>query len=86
MNGSEEQAVYEMLLAVVRSLVDQPERVEIVPLPQETSITFKVSVDAADIGKLIGVNGRTARALRTILGANAARLKHSFSLDLSERS
>ena len=36
----------------------------------------------ADMGKLIGVNGRTARALRIILGANAARLKRNLSLDI----
>ena len=85
MIGSNEAAVYEMLVAVVRSLVDQPDRVEIVPVVREESITFKIWVDTADLGKLIGVNGRTARALRTILSANAAKLKRSFSLDISER-
>lgn len=71
-----------MLLTVVRSLVDRPDDVEITPLPNETSVTFRVKVHPSDMGKLIGVNGRTARALRVILGANAARLKRNLSLDI----
>ena len=71
-----------MLVTVVRSLVDRPDDVEVLLLPGETSLTFRVKAHPADMGKLIGVNGRTARALRIILGANAARLKRNLSLDI----
>ncbi len=71
-----------MLVTVVRSLVDRPDEVVITPLPNETSVTFRVQAHPGDMGKLIGVNGRTARALRIILGANAARLKKNLSLDI----
>lgn len=82
MRDEKEDEVYQMLLTVVRSLVDRPNDVEITPIPSETSLTFRVQAHAADMGKLIGVNGRTARALRIILGANAARLKRNLSLDI----
>lgn len=71
-----------MLRTVVRSLVDRPNDVVITPVPGETGTTYRVLAHAADMGKLIGVNGRTARALRIILGANAARLKRNLSLDI----
>lgn len=82
MKDEKEQEVHHMLVTVVRSLVDRPDEVEIVPLPGEASLTFRVKAHPGDMGKLIGVNGRTARALRIILGANAARLKRNLSLDI----
>lgn len=82
MKDEKEQEVHHMLVTVVRSLVDRPEDVEILAVPGETSLTFRVKAHPADMGKLIGVNGRTARALRIILGANAARLKRNLSLDI----
>lgn len=82
MKDEKADEVHQMLLTVVRSLVDRPDDVNIVPVPGETSMTFRVLAHPADMGKLIGVNGRTARALRIILGANAARLKKNLSLDI----
>lgn len=73
-----------MLVTVIRSLVDRPDDVEIVSVPSEANHTFRVLAHPADMGKLIGVNGRTARALRIILGANAARLKRNLSLDIAQ--
>ncbi len=75
-----------MLLTIVRSLVDKPEQVEIVPVLSEASTTFRIWVDPTDVGKVIGMNGRTARALRTIVGANASKMRRSFSLDILERA
>ena len=82
MRDEKEEEVHDMLLIVVRSLVDRPDEVEITPVPGESSLTFRVQAHPGDMGKLIGVNGRTARALRIILGANAARLKRNLSLDI----
>ncbi len=78
--------VSNMILTVVRSLVDKPEQVEVVPVPSELSTTFRIWVDPTDVGKVIGMNGRTARALRTIVGANASKMRRSFSLDILERA
>jgi uncharacterized protein len=85
MTDPREVEVFEMLSAVIRSLVDRPDDVEIVAVHGVEAVTFRVRAHASDMGKLIGMNGRTARALRIILGANAARLKRSFSLDLGAK-
>ena len=82
MNNQKEDEVHQMLLTVIRSLVDRPDDVDVTPFPGEAGTTFKVLAHPSDMGKLIGVNGRTARALRIILGANAARLKKNLSLDI----
>ena len=85
MSDEKDDEVYEVLLAVVRSLVDRPEDVDIKSIPGDASLTFRVQAHPTDMGKLIGSNGRTARALRVIVGANAARLRRSFSLDIVNR-
>lgn len=82
LKDAKEVEVHEMLVTVIRSLVDRPDDVAITALPGDSSLTFRVQANPADMGKLIGVNGRTARALRIILGANAARLKRNLSLDI----
>lgn len=82
MKDQKEDEVHQMLVTVIRSLVDRPEDIVITPMAGETNLTFRVQAHPGDMGKLIGVNGRTARALRIILGANAARLKRNLSLDI----
>jgi predicted RNA-binding protein YlqC (UPF0109 family) len=84
MKDEKADEVHAMLVTVIRSLVDRPQDVEITTVPGEASLTFRVLAHPADMGKLIGVNGRTARALRIILGANAARLKRNLSLDIAQ--
>ena len=76
--------VHEMLLLVVQSLVDKPEDVRIQLVLDGASTTFRVHANSSDVGKLIGASGRTARALRVILCANAARLKRDLRLDIVE--
>lgn len=51
----------------------------------KATLTFQVQAHVSDMGKLIGANGRTAQALRVIVGANAARLHRSLSLDIVNR-
>ena len=71
-----------VLVALIRSLVDRPGDVEILPVVSEERITFSVRTHAADLGKLVGNQGRTARALRVIVRANAAKLGRKIDLDL----
>jgi|SRR5579871_56580 len=82
MCDSKTAQVYEMLLSVVRSLVDHPEEIKVSIITEETSTLFQVRSCPRDIGKLIGSNGRTAKALRIILAANAMRMKRTFRLDI----
>jgi predicted RNA-binding protein YlqC (UPF0109 family) len=71
-----------MLLCVVRSLVDEADRVELLHVAGDGGMAFQVRSAANDVGKLIGKSGRTARAIRTILSANAARNGRRYSLDI----
>jgi predicted RNA-binding protein YlqC (UPF0109 family) len=82
MCDSKTTEVLEMLLPVVRSLVDHPEEVKVSFITEGTVTLFQVRSCAKDIGKLIGSKGRTAKALRIILAANAMKLKRNFQLDI----
>jgi predicted RNA-binding protein YlqC (UPF0109 family) len=82
MCDSKTAQVHEMLLSVVRSLVDHPEEIKVSIITEETGTLFQVRSCPRDIGKLIGSKGRTAKALRIILAANAMRLKRNFRLDI----
>lgn len=75
----------DMLTILVRSLVDHPEDVQVEAVPTENGLVYRIQANPSDTGKLIGANGRTARALRIILGANAARLKQNLSLDILQQ-
>ena len=78
--------VGQMLSYLLRSLVDRPEELVIVPLADVGGVSFHVQAAADEIGKLIGKNGRTARAVRTILSGNAARLGRRYSVDFDGRN
>lgn len=58
---------------VARHLVDHPDLVMVEQEVKEDRVIFKLKVDNQDVGKVIGKNGRTAQAIRTLLGAVAAK-------------
>jgi uncharacterized protein len=69
---------------IAQALVDDPSavRVEVV-LDQDTAV-LRLEVAPADVGKVIGKQGRTARSLRTILGAASMKHRRRFALDIVE--
>ena len=73
-----------LISEVARSLVDRPETVSVEPVPDGEGTILRLRVAPTDLGKVIGRQGRTARSLRTILSAASMKLKHRFSLDISE--
>jgi hypothetical protein len=79
---NDDEVVFGMLVAVVRSLVDQAEDVEGWRSLGPSMLTFRIRTNSAAMGKIVGKQGRVARALRVILGANAARLGRNFGLDI----
>jgi predicted RNA-binding protein YlqC (UPF0109 family) len=85
-SDSRDAEVRSMLLCVVRSLVDEADRVELLHVAGEDGMAFQVRSAASDVGKLIGKSGRTARAIRTILSASAARNGRRYSLDIVQDS
>jgi len=79
-----ELTVYKTLLNMVVCLVDYPEDVEIAIVPGERDRTFRIQTNPLDIGKLIGKQGRTARSIRTIVGAAAMKAGRRFHVDIVE--
>ncbi len=67
---------------VSKSLVDIPESVEVSEIHGEQTTVVELKVDKSDLGKVIGKQGRTARALRTILNAASTKLKKRTVLEI----
>jgi predicted RNA-binding protein YlqC (UPF0109 family) len=79
-----EYSVAELVAAIARSLVDKPEEVSVNATSNEAGTVLRLRVDPTDVGKVIGKQGRTARSLRTILGAISVKLKYRYSLEIVE--
>lgn len=74
----------EMVEYILKQIVDNPEEVKVEEIKGEKVILFEVSVAKEDMGKVIGKGGRIATALRTLLGAAAAKLKKRAMLEILE--
>lgn len=84
--SSAEPSAVELIAAIARSLVDKPEAVSVNETSSETGTVLRLRVDPADVGKVIGKQGRTARSLRTILGAVSVKLHHRYGLEIVEEA
>ncbi len=73
-----------LLTAIAQALVDDASAVKVEVLNVQDSNVLRLHVAPNDIGKLIGKQGRTARSLRTILGAASMKLQTRFALDIVE--
>jgi len=69
---------------VSKSLVDLPDAVDVKEVIGEQTTVVELKVDKSDLGKVIGKQGRTARALRTILNAASTKLKKRSVLEIIE--
>ncbi|HYG61485.1 MAG TPA: KH domain-containing protein [Thermoanaerobaculia bacterium] len=69
---------------LARLLVDQPEEVEVTEIPGRRDSVLELKVAPDDLGKVIGRQGRTARALRTLLDTRADRLGERYELEILE--
>ena len=74
----------ELISYVSKSLVDLPDSVEVNEIVGEQTTVIELKVDKSDLGKVIGKQGRTARALRTILNAASTKLKKRSVLEIIE--
>ena len=72
------------IAGIARSLVDQPEAVKVTRTDEENNVTIELAVAPEDLGKVIGKQGRTARALRSILTAVAAKDDKRSRLEIVE--
>jgi len=77
-------AVDELVREIARALVDEPDAVEVEMVSREENTVLRLKVAPHDVGKVIGKQGRTARSVRTILGAVSMKLHHRYTLDILE--
>ena len=74
----------ELIEEIARALVDTPDSVAVRELKGEQATVYELKVAPEDIGKVIGKQGRTARSIRTILGAAGMKLNRHFTLEILE--
>ncbi|MEK6790859.1 MAG: KH domain-containing protein [Deltaproteobacteria bacterium] len=74
----------ELILVIAKALVDHPEQVKVVEIEGERTSVLELSVAKEDLGKVIGKQGRTARAIRTILTAVSTKMKKRSVLEILE--
>lgn len=74
----------DLITYVSKALVDMPDNVNVNEIVGEQTTVIELKVDKTDLGKVIGKQGRTARALRTILNAASTKLKKRSVLEIIE--
>ena len=74
----------ELIEMIAKALVDSPDEVSVHAIEGEQSTVLELKVAPNDLGKVIGKQGRTARSIRTILGAAGMKLRRRFTLEILE--
>jgi predicted RNA-binding protein YlqC (UPF0109 family) len=77
--------VKELVELIAKALVDNPDKVQVTQLDGEQTSIIELKVSPEEIGKIIGKQGRTAQAIRVILGAAGMKLKKRFSLEIIDK-
>ena len=75
----------ELIELIAKSLVDNPDKVQVTQLDGEQSSIIELKVAPEDIGRIIGKQGRNVQAIRVILGASGMMLKKRYNLELIEK-
>ncbi|HEY7304227.1 MAG TPA: KH domain-containing protein [Bryobacteraceae bacterium] len=81
---NESNGVKALVEEIAKALVDTPSGVVVNEVTGEHATVFELRVAAGDLGKVIGKQGRTARSIRTLLGAVGTKLNRRFSLEILE--
>jgi uncharacterized protein len=74
----------ELVELIARALVDHPEDVKVDTVDGPQATTLELRVNREDLGKVIGRQGRTAKAMRTLLGASGMKVRRRFTLEIVE--
>jgi predicted RNA-binding protein YlqC (UPF0109 family) len=74
----------ELIEMIAKALVDNPDEVVVNEIEGEQTTVLELRVAQSDLGKVIGKQGRTARAIRTLLGASGMKLRKRFVLEILE--
>ena len=79
---AEKNPTRELVAFIARALVQNPSEVEVEEIDDERSRVIKLKVAPSDLGRVIGREGRTAQAIRTVLGVATAGDKKRAKLDI----
>ena len=74
----------DLIIKIVKSLVDNPEQLQITEVQGSHTIILELRVDKSDMGRIIGKQGRTANAIRAILNAASGIAGKRYVLDIVE--
>lgn len=74
----------ELIAYIAGALVDHPDQVVVNESEEDDTITIELTVAKEDLGKVIGKQGRTARAMRSLLSAAAGKMNKRSRLDIIE--
>ena len=74
----------DLIVYIAKALVDKPEEVFVTEIEGEQTSVIELRVAKEDLSKVIGKQGRTARAMRTILSASSAKLRKRSVLEIIE--
>jgi predicted RNA-binding protein YlqC (UPF0109 family) len=73
-----------LIESMAKALVDRPEEVKVSEIEGEKTTVYELRVSQSDLGKVIGKQGKTARAMRTILGAAGTKIGKRCVLEILE--
>lgn len=79
-----ESALAELVAYLAKKLVDRPDEVQVHPVEEDGALVLELEVAIEDLGKVIGKQGRTARALRQLLSAAASKHRTRAVLEILE--
>lgn len=74
----------ELITYIAKALVDKPDEVNVTEVEGDQTSVLELKVAKEDLGKVIGKQGRTARAMRTLLSAASAKIKKRTVLEIVE--
>lgn len=72
----------ELVESIAKALVDHPEDVRVIEVENDRSLTLKLEVHADDMGKVIGKQGRIAKAIRSVVNAAGANKNKRVNLEI----
>lgn len=81
---SVEALMKELVESIAKALVDRPEAVEVRAIEGTQATVLELRTDPSDVGKVIGREGRTAKAIRTLLGAGGMKVHKRYTLEIIE--
>jgi predicted RNA-binding protein YlqC (UPF0109 family) len=79
-----EEPMKELIETIARALEDNPDQVQVKAVEGEQVTVLELRVAPTDLGKVIGRQGRTAKSMRTILGAVGMKIKKRLTLEILE--